>query len=116
MRITCPACSARFDDEFLTTICPHETLAANDGRNNFAHHPESGLVAPGIRHPLDGMYHSDRCVSGIGNAATEYADQHCPKMLEIPGLTQQAKKGIMTGIWELLREAYIAGQEKGNAV
>jgi hypothetical protein len=31
-------CGARFDDEFRTTICPHETFAANDGRNNFRHH------------------------------------------------------------------------------
>lgn len=39
----CEACGARFDDEFRTTVCPHGTFAANDGRNNFAHHPESHL-------------------------------------------------------------------------
>lgn len=33
-----------FDDEYRTTICPHETFAANDGANNFAHHPESHLA------------------------------------------------------------------------
>ena len=26
-------CGARFDDEFRDTICPHETFAANNGRN-----------------------------------------------------------------------------------
>lgn len=43
MTIECGNCGARFDDEFRTTICPHETFAANDGNNNFAHHPESIL-------------------------------------------------------------------------
>lgn len=41
MIIICYDCDVRFDDEFRTTICPHRTFAANDGHNNFAHHPES---------------------------------------------------------------------------
>jgi hypothetical protein len=32
------------DDAFRYTICPHPTFAANDGQNNFAHHPESYLA------------------------------------------------------------------------
>jgi hypothetical protein len=32
-----------FDDEFRWTICPHETFAANDGHNNFAHREDSYL-------------------------------------------------------------------------
>lgn len=43
MRLQCVKCNARFDDEFRTTICPHETFAANDGKNHFQHHPESVL-------------------------------------------------------------------------
>lgn len=43
MIVDCLNCSASFDDEFRTTICPHGTFAANDGKNNFAHHPESHL-------------------------------------------------------------------------
>lgn len=43
MIIQCVKCNARFDDEFRTTICPHETFAANDGKNNFSHHPEALL-------------------------------------------------------------------------
>ena len=44
MIVTCVrGCGKRFDDEYRTTICPHETFAANDGRNNFAHHPEAHL-------------------------------------------------------------------------
>lgn len=43
MIIICGKCQSRFDDEFRTTICPHETFAANNGKNNFAHHPESFL-------------------------------------------------------------------------
>jgi hypothetical protein len=37
-----------FDDEFRDTGCPHATFAANDGNNNFSHHPDSYLssVAP----------------------------------------------------------------------
>jgi hypothetical protein len=45
MIVTCSKCEARFDDEYRTTICPHETFAANDGQNNFAHHPEAYLAA-----------------------------------------------------------------------
>jgi hypothetical protein len=36
-------CGRKFDDEFRTTVCPHKTFAANDGHNNFAHHPDSYL-------------------------------------------------------------------------
>lgn len=43
MIVQCPTCFALFDDEFRLTICPHDTFAANDGQNNFAHHPESYL-------------------------------------------------------------------------
>ena len=44
MIVTCTrGCGKRFDDEYRTTICPHETFAANDGQNNFAHHPEAYL-------------------------------------------------------------------------
>ena len=46
MVVRCPKCGARFDDEFRTTVCPHATFAANDGHNNFAHHPESELSYP----------------------------------------------------------------------
>ena len=42
----CGNCGYTFDDEYRTTICPHETFAANDGRNNFAHHPGSVLRKP----------------------------------------------------------------------
>jgi hypothetical protein len=32
-----------FEDKYRSTICPHDTFAANDGKNNFAHHPEAFL-------------------------------------------------------------------------
>ncbi len=44
MVVKCNECGARFDDEFRTTICPHGTFAANDGKNNFAHHPEAVII------------------------------------------------------------------------
>ena len=43
MIVRCKDCNKRFNDEFRTTICPHPTFAANDGNNNFRHHPESYL-------------------------------------------------------------------------
>ncbi len=47
MRVLCThGCGASFDDEFRTTICPHQTFAANDGHNHFAHHPESLITYP----------------------------------------------------------------------
>jgi hypothetical protein len=46
MKTFCTKCRAMFDDEFRTTICPHETFAANDGYNNFRHYPESLLLHP----------------------------------------------------------------------
>lgn len=41
MIVQCSTCQRHFDDEFRDTGCPHDTFAANDGYNNFAHHPES---------------------------------------------------------------------------
>lgn len=43
MIVCCNKCQLRFDDEFRTTICPHETFAANDGRNNFKHYPDATI-------------------------------------------------------------------------
>lgn len=43
MIVNCMACQHNFDDEFRSTTCPHDTFAANDGHNNFAHHPDSYL-------------------------------------------------------------------------
>ena len=53
MIIQCGDCGRRFDDEYRWTICPHETFAANDGRNNFAHHPESHLDSANARPILE---------------------------------------------------------------
>ena len=39
----CDSCKRYFDNEFRLTYCPHGTFAANDGNNNFVHHPESYL-------------------------------------------------------------------------
>jgi len=43
MIVKCSDCEKYFDDEYRTTICPHETFPANDGENRFVHHPESYL-------------------------------------------------------------------------
>lgn len=43
MIVKCEACSQEFDDEFRSTICPHDTFYANNGRNEFAHHPKAFL-------------------------------------------------------------------------
>ena len=41
MIVKCLDCQVWYDDEFRWTHCPHDTFAANDGRNLFTHHPES---------------------------------------------------------------------------
>ena len=46
MIVACQTCRSTFDDEFRSTLCPHGTFPANDGRNGFAHHPESHLQGP----------------------------------------------------------------------
>lgn len=43
MIVQCEICKRRFDDEFRLTYCPHDTFAANDGENNFAHRENSYL-------------------------------------------------------------------------
>lgn len=43
MIVLCRHCEKYFDDEYRDTICPHDTFAANDGENRFAHHPGSYL-------------------------------------------------------------------------
>ena len=43
MIVQCDSCKRYFDNEFRLTYCPHDTFAANDGENNFAHHSESYL-------------------------------------------------------------------------
>ena len=44
MVITCSKCGARFEDEYRTTVCPHDAFLANDGHNNFAVHHDALLV------------------------------------------------------------------------
>lgn len=41
MIVKCQKCKASYDDAFRVTICPHNTFLANDGDNNFNHHPKS---------------------------------------------------------------------------
>lgn len=44
MKVFCLDCGSMYDDEFRLTYCPHDTFLANDGQNNFAHHPESLIL------------------------------------------------------------------------
>lgn len=46
MKVWCPNCGACYEDIYRLKICPHDTFAANDGKNNFAHHPEALLIPP----------------------------------------------------------------------
>lgn len=41
VRVACLRCMKTYDDTFRLTYCPHETFAANDGKNKFRHHKES---------------------------------------------------------------------------
>jgi Methyltransferase domain len=39
----CLECGAKFEDEYRSTICPHETFPTNDGNNNFTIHESAYL-------------------------------------------------------------------------
>lgn len=39
----CHTCSVYYDDEYRSTICPHDAFPANDGMNNFAVHDRAYL-------------------------------------------------------------------------
>lgn len=41
MKVQCERCNVRFDDQFRTTVCPHDCFLANDGKNNFHVHTEA---------------------------------------------------------------------------
>lgn len=43
MIVKCQHCPMWFEDSYRTTICPHDTFAANEGANNFRHHAEAYL-------------------------------------------------------------------------
>lgn len=45
MVVKCERCHRFFDDEYRSTLCPHDAFPANDGRNNFAVHNDSYLAA-----------------------------------------------------------------------
>ena len=40
----CENCDWTYDDEFRSTICPHDLFPANDGQNNFTIHYDSKIV------------------------------------------------------------------------
>lgn len=46
MRRKCADCGVGYDDEFRSTICPHNLFPANDGNNVFTVHHESELDYP----------------------------------------------------------------------
>lgn len=39
----CEDCVMHYDDQYRTTICPHEAFPANDGHNNFSVHHDAYL-------------------------------------------------------------------------
>lgn len=41
MIVKCVACKMYFDDEFRSTLCPHDAFPANDGSNNFTVHEDA---------------------------------------------------------------------------
>lgn len=43
MIVLCFKCGMHFEDQFRTTICPHEAFPANDGNNNFKMHDDAYL-------------------------------------------------------------------------
>ena len=74
-------CRFYFDDEFRSTLCPHDTFPANDGHNQFAHHPESYLSsAPKAGAVMD----------------QEWLNEHHPAARQLLG-TEAARTAYVTG-------------------
>lgn len=41
MIVQCEKCEIYFEDEYRSTICPHNAFPANDGKNNFTVHEDA---------------------------------------------------------------------------
>ena len=46
MVVYCEDCERYFEDEFRSTVCPHNAFPANDGDNNFTVHDDAYLSEP----------------------------------------------------------------------
>ena len=57
----CKQCLMYFDDEFRSTLCPHQAFPANDGNNNFAVYEDAYLSNS---HPTDKQAYEDLAASG----------------------------------------------------
>jgi RecB family endonuclease NucS len=44
MIVKCEKCEARFDDQFRSTVCPHDPFPVNNGDNTFTVHHDSFYV------------------------------------------------------------------------
>lgn len=67
MIVQCEKCKKYLDDEFRTTVCPHEAFRANDGANRFAYHHESYLSAKSPSEIKPASWHEGglfRCCTG----------------------------------------------------
>lgn len=88
MIVECSKCHTRYDDEYRWTICPHETFAANDGKNNFAHHPESFISSPEPDYPRkpDGTLDIEEISRVVGdriNTDPEFAAQYRRRLKKV---------------------------------
>ena len=75
MIVKCEKCKVSYDDAYRWTICPHETFAANDGKNNFAHHPESHL-SPDEPKPERGAWKDDSILRMAEHLAIAWKRYH----------------------------------------
>jgi hypothetical protein len=44
MIVRCDKCGKYLDDEYRSTLCPHDAFPANDGTNNFRVHDDAYLA------------------------------------------------------------------------
>lgn len=72
MRVFCNNCHCDYDDEFRTTVCPHQTFPANDGSNNFEYHDHS---------PIRRLYNPDRIQHPAGDSYDPNTMQWTPEEL-----------------------------------
>ena len=79
----CSECGAKYDDEYRWTICPHETFAANDGKNNFAHHPKSVLRFPTTEEERKKMAGSGQVYYKDGYSPDNAVDKYAKYKLKV---------------------------------
>ena len=78
MIVDCRICSAKFEDEYRSWVCPHDAFAANDGKNNFTVHDEAYLSKSSE------IYDADYFLRGVASGKSLYENYTWLPNLTVP--------------------------------